>query len=271
MRCETKDEAPVSLEDLTTPALILDRARLEANIAAMTARLKRHGVMLRPHLKTAKSAIVAELAVAGNSGGFTVSTVAEAVYFAKAGFTDITYALGIVPAKLASLAPMMREGCRITLLTDDIGMVGELDRAAGELAVKPGVLIELDTGLGRAGLAPDASDLLDLGRSIDGASHLNLVGVLTHAGHSYHCRTIDEIRAIAEEERAGLVFAADRLREADLPCSVVSGGSTPTATFAENLEGVTEMRPGNYVFYDLDQVGIGSLRLTTSPSRCLPR
>ncbi len=247
-----------TLDDLRTPALVLDRTRLEGNLAAMTARMAAHGVALRPHLKTAKSADVARRAVAGSFGGITVSTVAEAAYFAAAGFRDITYAVGMVPAKLAALAPLLHEGVRLTLLTDDCSGVLALDEAAGALGIHPELLVEIDTGLGRAGLVPDAPEAVALGQAIDSAANLALAGVLTHAGHSYHCRDADGIRAVAEAERAGLVEAAGRLGAAGLPCPVVSAGSTPTATFAERLDGVTEMRPGNYVFYDLDQVGIGS-------------
>jgi D-serine deaminase-like pyridoxal phosphate-dependent protein len=247
-----------TLDDLLTPALVLDRARLDRNLAAMSARMKAHGVALRPHLKTAKSAEVARRAVAGNFGGITVSTVAEAAYFAAEGFRDITYAVGMVAAKMAPLAALMQDGVRLTLLSDDPGGLAALDEAAGALGVRPGVLVEIDTGLGRAGVAPDAPEMVAMGRAIEGAANLDLAGVLTHAGHSYHCRNNGEIRAVAEAERAGLVEAADRLSTAGLPCPTVSAGSTPTATFAERLDGVTEMRPGNYVFYDLDQVGIGS-------------
>jgi len=247
-----------SLDDLLTPALVLDRARLERNLAAMTARMAGHGVALRPHMKTAKSAEVARRAVAWSVGGITVSSVAEATYFAAEGFRDITYAVGMVAAKMAPLAALMRGGVRITLLTDDLGGVATLDEAAGALGVCPELLIEIDTGLGRAGLAPDAPDIVTLGQAIENAPNLALAGVLTHAGHSYHCAGPKGIRAVAEAERAGLVEAAGALAAVGLPCPVVSAGSTPTATFAERLDGVTEMRPGNYVFYDLDQVGIGS-------------
>jgi len=251
----------MTLDDLRTPALVLDRTRLENNLAAMTARMATHGVALRPHLKTAKSVDVARRAVAGSFGGITVSTIAEAAYFAAAGFRDITYAVGIVPAKLAALASLMHEGVRLTLLTDDRNSVSALDEVAGTLGIHPEMLVEIDTGLGRAGLAPDAPEVVALGQTIDNAANLALAGVLTHAGHSYHCRDADGVRTVAEAERAGLVEAANRLSAAGLPCPVVSAGSTPTATFAERLDGVTEMRPGNYVFYDLDQVGIGSCKV----------
>ena len=211
-----------TLDDLLTPALVLDRARLERNLAAMTARMAGHGVALRPHMKTAKSAEVARRAVAGSVGGITVSTVAEAAYFAAAGFRDITYAVGMVAAKLVPLASLMHDGVRITLLTDDRPGVAALDAAAGALGVCPELLIELDTGLGRAGLAPDAPGVTALGRAIDKAPNLTLAGVLTHAGQSYHCAGPEGIRAVAEAERAGLVEAAGALAAAGLPCPALS-------------------------------------------------
>ena len=120
------------------------------------------------------------------------------------------------------------------------------------------VLIEVDTGEGRAGLPPDSDDLLEIGRILDAAPGVALAGVLTHAGHSYACEGPEGIRDVAEEERAGIVAAAERLRAAGLPCPIVSTGSTPTATHVEDVSGVTEMRPGVYMFNDLKQLSIGS-------------
>ncbi len=244
--------------NLGTPALILDRAVLARNCAAMAARMASHGLRLRPHLKTAKSAEVAKLATAGQFGGITVSTLAEARYFADRGFRDITYAVGIVPAKLDEVAALERAGARLTLIADSAEAVAGAAERAAALDVYFRLLIEVDTGGQRGGVPPETGELIDLGRAIEAAPGLALEGVLTHAGHSYHCRGVEEIRAVAEAERAGVALAARRLREAGLPCPVVSAGSTPTAVHAESLEGVTEMRPGVYVFFDLDQVGIGA-------------
>ncbi len=246
------------LADLKTPALVLDRSVLTRNCEAMAKRAATHGLRLRPHLKTAKSAEVARLATAGQFGGITVSTLAEARYFAARGFRDITYAVGIVPGKLEEAARIQREGARITLIADSAEAVaGTAGRAAGLDARFP-LLIEIDTGGLRGGVAPDSDELIALGRAIDAAPGLELEGVLTHAGQSYGCQGATQIRAVAEAERAGVVAAAERLRAAGLPCPVVSAGSTPTAVHAERLDGVTELRPGVYVFFDLDQVGIGS-------------
>ena len=246
------------IEDLSTPCLLLRREVLEANCARMTARAVGLGVSLRPHMKTAKSAAVAELATRGQDRAITVSTLAEAAYFLGAGFLDITYAVGIVPQKLAAVAELQRRGARLTLITDSLEGAAALVAEAERLAAKFDVLIEIDAGSGRAGLLPEAPELVELGRRLAASSGFSLKGVLTHAGHSYGCRSTEEVAAVAEVERAAAVAAAEALRAAGLPAPVVSVGSTPTALHAEHLEGVTEMRPGVYMLGDLDQMALGS-------------
>jgi len=250
----------MTLESLKTPCLLLSRPVFAENCRRMSERMKALGVGLRPHMKTAKSEDAAALATEGHSGGITVSTLAEAGYFARNGFQDITYAVGIVPAKLEEVAALQSRGAGITLLTDSLEVVPALQTRAAALDTKFPLLIEVDTGGRRGGLAPDDEDLITLGRRIDGSPSLTLAGVLTHAGHSYHCPTPDGVRGVAEQERSGITRAAERLREAGLPCPVVSAGSTPTATHAADLSGVTEMRPGVYMFGDLDQMALGSCR-----------
>lgn len=250
-----------TLDDLPTPSLILDLARLERNARRMRERAASLGVQLRPHLKTAKSARVAKLAHDGELGPVTVSTLAEAAYFAREGFTDILYAVGIVPAKLEQAAGIMRGGCDLKLITDDVEAAAAIAARGRALGVTFRVMIKIDTGLGRAGIAPDADLLRPLAEALNqpGAA---LAGVLTHAGHSYHAKSPVEIAAIAEAERAGVVRAAERLRGFGHACPIVSVGSTPTALFAESLAGVTEMRPGNYVFFDLFQASLGTCAMT---------
>ena len=244
--------------DLETPALILDLAVLERNCTAMVGRAKRHGVRLRPHLKTAKSAEVAEIATRDQFGGITVSTVAEAAYFAAHQFTDLTYGVGIAPGKIPALAAIQRKhGATINLILDNVATAAAAAaRAEKEQSTFP-VIIEIDTGGARAGVDPEGPELLAVARAIADSKSLKLFGVLSHAGHSYHAHDADEIRRIAEQERAGVVLAAQHITAAGLPCETVSVGSTPTAVYAEGLEGVTEMRPGVYTFFDLDQVGLG--------------
>ncbi|MHA1151211.1 MAG: alanine racemase [Alphaproteobacteria bacterium] len=252
----------MKLSELDTPTLILDRGRLEANIARMSARARNLGVDLRPHMKTAKSADVGRLATAGHSGGITVSTLKEAEYFAEHGFTDMIYGVGISPDKLARVARLQAGGARVAVITDSLEAARAIGARAAELGARFEVLIELDTGDGRAGLGPDSAALIEIGKALDGATDVDLRGVLTHAGQSYGCREVADIEAVAESERAGAVAGAERLRAAGLPCPVVSVGSTPTAMHAKNLDGVTEMRPGVYVFNDVFQAEIGSCTKT---------
>ena len=247
-----------AISDLATPALLLDRAVLESNCKLMAARMASLGVRLRPHMKTAKSADVARIATAGHFGGITVSTLREARYFAQAGFNDILYAVGFVPSKLAQAAAIRDMGVDLCVLTDNIAAARATGQGAAAIGGTFPVLIEIDTGDGRCGLPPESEELVALGQAIHESPGLELRGVLTHAGQSYHCTSPEAIRAVAGQEREGVATAAGILRDAGLPCPVVSAGSTPTARHAANLEGVTEMRPGVYMFCDVDQALIGS-------------
>jgi D-serine deaminase-like pyridoxal phosphate-dependent protein len=247
---------PARLADLPTPSLVLDRLRLLRNIARMNARARDLGVQLRPHMKTAKSARVAELIHAG-PGPITVSTLAEAAYFSDHGFTDMVYAVGIVPTKLAAVAALQKRGAELTIITDNIPVARAIGEQARVLKAKFRVLIELDVGEGRAGIDPGGPELLEIARTLS-TPGVTLAGVLTHAGHSYACDSISDIELVAEDEREGAVRAATRLRAAGFEAPVVSIGSTPTALFARHLDGVTEIRPGNFVFFDLYQSSLGS-------------
>ncbi len=240
----------MQLADLATPSLVLDRGVLARNIARMAQAVGRHGVTLRPHMKTAKSIEVARMATAGRVGGITVSTVAEAEYFAGHGMFDMIYAVGITPQKLAEIAKLNAGGANIAVITDDPDMAALI--AASPVPVRG--LIEVDTGEGRGGLAPDDPALLAVAARLDGS----MAGVLTHAGHSYAGRSGAEMTAIAEAERGGITGAANRLRQAGYAVPIVSMGSTPTALHAGRLDGVTEVRAGVYMFGDLFQMEIGS-------------
>ena len=245
----------MNLNDIPTPALVLDRTRLQANAKFMSERASALGVNLRPHMKTAKCVEVAKIATDGHSGGITVSTLREAEYFFGHGFDDITYAVGIAPQKLTQAFALIDRGARLNLLVDSVFAAEAICNAAD--GRKPRVLIEINCGDNRGGVAPDSDALTAIADAL--AAKAELVGVLTHAGYSYNCNSVDEIADVAEKERSAAVEAAERLRVLGHEIETVSVGSTPTATFSRDLTGVTEMRPGVYLFGDLDQVGIGSL------------
>jgi D-serine deaminase-like pyridoxal phosphate-dependent protein len=247
------------LDDLPTPALILDLDRVERNCTRMMARAADLGVELRPHMKTAKSADVARLAARQQSVGITVSTLAEIEYFAAAGFDDITYAVGITGHKIPALARLQRRfGVRIALLTDSIQAVHDIAERAEMLGERFGVFIEIDCGGGRGGVLAGAPDLLLIAQALQASPMLSLAGVLTHAGQSYDATSGAAIADIAETERAAATHSAQRLRAAGIEVRSVSVGSTPTAVYAASLAGVTEMRPGVYTLFDLAQLSLGT-------------
>lgn len=245
----------MKLADLPTPSLVLDAARLARNAERMRARASALNVSLRPHVKTSKSAEVARIAHGGKIGPITVSTLAEAEYFARHGFVDILYAVGIVPDKLDRAAGLMARGVDLMIVTDEPDVARAIVARGQALGAKFRVLVEIETGGERAGVTPDSSELMEIGAILGPAGML--AGAMAHAGHSYGCDSISEIEAIAEEERAGVVRAAERLRAAGHRVDIVSVGSTPTALHAKHLAGVTEMRPGVYLFFDLFQLGLG--------------
>ena len=241
------------LNQLDTPCLLLDRARLEGNAQRMQQRAQELGVELRPHLKTAKSIEVARIASGGPPAAITVATLNEAEYFASHGVPDILYAVCVTPNKLDRVARLNASAVRVSVIVDSM-------LAAKALAEHPGqhaALLEIDCGEDRTGLSLDDPALLDIARCLHQAPRCRFRGVMTHGGHSYKGAEPAEIRAVAEQERSSVVEAAERLRQAQIPCQIVSVGSTPTATHALQLEGVTEMRPGVYLFGDLFQAGIG--------------
>ncbi|MDE1917341.1 MAG: alanine racemase [Sphingomonadales bacterium] len=255
----TKPSATVetaSLDSIATPALILDVARVDRNIARLRARLSDLGVQFRPHVKTGKSVDVARRFFPGGSGPITVSTLAEADYFAAHGFTDITYAVGLAPEKIGRASALVAQGVDLSVLIDSVEQAGVLADAAGRGLAMPAVLIEVDCDGHRGGLLPDDPALILIADMLrDGGVVLR--GVLTHAGESYACRDGAGLPEAAEAERAAAVDASLALRAKGHACPVVSVGSTPTAHFARNLDGVTEVRAGVFVFFDLVMHGIG--------------
>jgi D-serine deaminase-like pyridoxal phosphate-dependent protein len=246
----------MNLRELETPCLVLERRKLDRNITRMRGHLAQLGVALRPHVKTAKSVEVARLALEGQPGGITVSTLKEAESFFAHGVTDILYAVGITPKKLDHVADLRRRGADVSVILDN-PEAARIVAARGEaLGIRFPVLIEIDSDNHRSGVKPADRVLLEIGRILDASRGADLRGVMTHAGESYHCDTVDKIRTMAIQERDAVVQCAARLTAASLPCPVVSVGSTPTATYSEDLTGVTEVRAGVYVFFDLVMAGI---------------
>lgn len=246
-----------SISTLETPALLLDETRLLRNLDRMAKHLDVLGVPLRPHVKTAKSIDVIRRALVGQPGGIAVSTLKEAEYFFSHGIIDILYAVAIAPRKLPQAIDLIRRGASLTIVLDDCVSA----QAVGEAAVSAGitipVLIEIDVDGHRSGVEPGSPALIDVARALSQHRFVEIRGVMAHAGGAYQCRSENELEQMAERERSGAVLSAERLRAAGYDAPIVSVGSTPTALFARDLSGITEVRAGVYMFQDLAMAGIG--------------
>jgi D-serine deaminase-like pyridoxal phosphate-dependent protein len=233
----------VRLDQLETPCLLLDAAKMRRNLARMAGRIGGLGCSLRPHVKTHKSVdVMAEVVAAGHVRGITVSTLAEAEHFFDAGYGDILYAVGIAVPKLDRVAALMDRGCDLTIVLDSLAMAEAVAARGAALGRCFSVMIEIDVDGHRAGVRPDAALLLEIGAVLAGSDGCRLAGVMTHAGDSYGCTGEAALRAMAAQERDLCLLAATRLRGAGHDCPVVSIGSTPTALNVEHLQGITEVR-----------------------------
>ena len=245
-----------ALSDVVTPAALIDETQMMRNISRMQARMNALGVRLRPHAKTSKCVEVAKRQIAQGGRGITVSTLKEAECFFAAGFDDILYAACIPPNKIDRALALRRRGCALTVIVDSV----EAARALTEVGSANGhvfdVMIEVDSDGHRSGVNADDRLLIDIARELtDGGAILK--GVLTHAGSSYDLNAPETLEQLAEQERREIVAAAERLRVAGFPCPEVSVGSTPTALSATSLPGITEVRAGVYVFFDLVMANVG--------------
>ncbi|MES1263030.1 MAG: alanine racemase, partial [Peristeroidobacter soli] len=199
-----------TLEDLETPALILDEGALDRNLTRMRTHLATLGVPLRPHIKTAKCIEIIRRALEGQPPAVTVSTLKEAEYCLAHGIRDIVYAVGIAPVKLRHACDLIAHGASLTLTLDNAAAVAAVAQSGTGAGVVVPILIELDVDGHRSGIVPESEQLLELGVLIARTRGVELRGVLTHAGESYQCRSIPALRQMAERERVGAVRAAER-------------------------------------------------------------
>lgn len=248
---------PLTLLTVDTPCLILNVSQMERNIQRLKAHLATLGVVSRPHLKTAKSIEVARRMMSSDAGPATVSTIKEAENFAAAGVQDLIYAVGIEPAKIERVVALRKSGVDLAILLDSLEQASFVVEASQKAGLALATLIEIDCDGHRSGVqADDQQTLVAIAKIlVEGGAELR--GVLTHAGGSYALSSQAELEKFAEKERAAVVKAAMTLGAANLPCPVVSVGSTPTALACINLNGVTEVRAGVFVFFDLVMAGMG--------------
>jgi D-serine deaminase-like pyridoxal phosphate-dependent protein len=247
--------AIVSIQDLETPAVTIDLDVLEANIARQAGRAREAGVKLRPHAKTHKLPEVGRMQLAAGAAGLSLAKTGEAEVFADAGFADIFLAYPIVGANKARRLLALSDRVALSVGTDSVEGARTLSEIFASAGRRLRLLLKIDCGLRRVGVLPDRA--LATALRIAELSGVELAGVFTHAGQAYHAETPDAVAAIGSHEGETVAAVAQELRKSGLPIREVSVGSTPTAPHSMRIAGVTECRPGNYVYNDASQVSLG--------------
>jgi D-serine deaminase-like pyridoxal phosphate-dependent protein len=246
------------VSEIDTPALVVDLDIFERNLARVAGYAREHGLRLRPHTKTHKSVRLAKQQIASGAAGLTVAKVSEAEVMLAAEPDDLLVAYPIIGhTKLARLTEVARR-TRVTVALDSTFAARQLSDAARAAQVEIGVLAEVDAGLGRVGVAP-GEPLLQLAQTIGKLPHLRFAGIAFYPGH---IKTLDEsgLRALAELSDL-LRGILDDFRAAGIEIGTVSGGSTPTLFHSHEIHGLTEIRPGTYVFNDLNTIRSGACAL----------
>lgn len=249
--------------DLDTPSLLIDWDKLRANIARMQKIADDAGVKLRPHTKTHKTPAIAHLQIRAGATGITVAKLGEAEVMAAAGIDDILIAFPLQGGSKMTRLMNLAQRARVRVSLDSMKVARDISESAAARGIKIPVLVEVDTGLHRVGLAP-CEPVRDFVRDLVGLKGIEFVGLLTHAGHGYSSQNIEQVAETGRQEGELMVQTAELVRADGIPVQEVSVGSTPTAPFSAKVKGVTEIRPGNYVFYDSSQIALN----TCSPDDC---
>ena len=247
------------LPELDTPAVLVDLDIVEANIGRMADRAREKGVRLRPHAKTHKVPEIGRMQLAAGASGLALAKTSEAEVFADRGFTDIFLAYPVVGTDKGKRLLALADRIRLAVGADSeegARSLAEVFHAAGRVL---DVLLKVDSGLHRVGVPPERA--VDMARRLASLPGLFLRGLFTHAGHAYHRETPEGVSEAGRAEGETLAAAAAAVREAGIALEEVSVGSTPTARAAMAVIGVTECRPGNYVYNDASQVSLGTCRL----------
>ncbi|TNB46188.1 alanine racemase [Martelella lutilitoris] len=246
------------VERLETPLVVVDAARLKANIARMQAIATDGGVALHPHIKTHKSLAIAGLQRDAGASGVTASHPGEAAVFIRAGFSPVTLAYPLVrPEPVARLLTLAGEhGVRVRFIADSMTGLEALEAGAAKAGQTADVFIKVDVGLHRCGVDPLAETGIALAQRLE-ASLLTFCGLLSHAGQAYGAGNVDGIRAVAATERRILLDVRERLLRHGIEVPLTSVGSTPSLIANDGFDGIDEIRPGNYVFFDMTAVRLG--------------
>jgi D-serine deaminase-like pyridoxal phosphate-dependent protein len=260
----------VDITSLATPSVLVDRARLLANLDRMQAAASKTGVRLRPHAKTHKSPAIARWQLERGAVGICCAKLGEAEVFAGHGIEDIRLPYPLSPANAGRVLALAGR-VRLSFIVDDLDVARQWSEVMTKAGRRIEVLVKVDVGFHRCGIDPALPVALDFVRAIDAMPGLELRGLLSHAGHSYAAQSDDELEAVAASEGAMLNSIAAAARHEGVAIEELSVGATPTARFSLGLPGVTELRPGNYAYFDRTQVALGAARFADCAMTVLAR
>ncbi len=242
------------LIDIPTPAVLVESSTLERNLDRMQQAANARGLRLRPHAKTHKSPHIAAMQIQRGAIGICCAKLGEAEVFADAGIENIRLPYPLHPVN-ADRVFALRDRVALSFIVDDAEIARAWSDAAQKKGPKLDVLVKVDVGFHRCGIDPGSHDAPEAIQEIAGLRGLNFRGLLSHAGHAYGATCDAELSAIASTEAELLRDLAARC---GVECAEISVGSTPTARFSLQENGLTELRPGNYAYFDRTQVGLGA-------------
>ena len=258
------------ITDLRTPAVLVDVNRVRANIGRMQAAASAGGHRLRPHAKTHKSPVIARWQLEAGAAGVCCAKLGEAEVFAAAGIQDIRLPYPIHPSNADRVIRLM-DRAHVSIITDLTEIAREWSAVMTRAGRTLDVLVKVDVGFHRCGIDPGRPDAADFVAEAGSLPGLRLKGLLSHAGHAYHAGSEDELREIAAEEARLLAGLAARAGSKGTAVEEISVGATPTVRFSAGTPGVTELRPGNYVYFDRTQVALGAATLADCALTVLAR
>ncbi|MFB3881621.1 MAG: D-TA family PLP-dependent enzyme [Armatimonadota bacterium] len=250
------------ISDVDTPALLIDLGRLRSNIDRMSHLARNADMKLRPHTKTHKCVEIAKMQLDAGASGIAVAKVGEAEVMADAGIDDILIAHEVVGAAKIERLIQLAKRAKVAVGVDSVEAAMPLSMMFAQHGMRLRVLIEVDTGLHRCGVQPEA--VVEFARAVNSLPGLSLAGVFTYPGHVYAARNENEVEGVAAYECRVMGEVAQRVAPLATPGGWVSGGSTPTAPHYHSDCGLSEMRPGTYVFNDRTQLD----RWAAKPADC---
>jgi D-serine deaminase-like pyridoxal phosphate-dependent protein len=247
----------MELQRLRTPCVLIDRARVDRNLQRMQALASERGLRLRPHAKTHKSVALAQRQIDGGAAGICCAKLGEAEVFAAAGIEDIRLPYPLNPVNAERVVDLL-DRTRLSFIIDNLGVAAGWSAAMTEADREVDVLVKVDVGFHRCGIDPEAHAAADLVVRMASLPGLRFRGLLSHAGHGYGAASEEQMRTIADAEANTMRTLANAVRARGVEVDEISVGATPTARYSLQQDGITELRPGNYIYFDRTQVSLGA-------------